>query len=279
MLKVLCLASTVVGAVDAGLRAGLSFQPMNPSLPSTLNCTWRFITQPVDHFGDSGHTFQERYCIYDSFWKKASAAGFESADEMAPIFFYTGNESPIEPYVNNTGLMWNLGAEMGALIVFAEHRFEGKSFPPINGVDDCVAFGTTAQASDTRLTLCFASSATDCPPPPPRPRGRCRRLLTTVPSSGHSSRSTMRPAHQSSLSAAATAACLLAGPASVRRRCALSSVVESSLLNLKAQRRFASAAPFSTQVFTGSIAASAPVRMIMTSDTPNYKVTEELHSE
>jgi hypothetical protein len=32
-------------------------------------------------------------------------------------------------------------------------------------------------------------------------------------------------------------------------------------------------------VFTGSIAASAPVRMIMTSDTPNYKVTEELHSE
>ena len=32
-----------------------------------------------------------------------------------PIFFYTGNESPIEPYVNNTGLMWNLGRELGAL--------------------------------------------------------------------------------------------------------------------------------------------------------------------
>ena len=58
----------------------------------------------------------------------------------------TGNESPIEPYVNNTGLMWNLGKEMGALIVFAEHRYEGQSLPPLDGVEDCIAYGTTAQA-------------------------------------------------------------------------------------------------------------------------------------
>ena len=72
---------------------------------------------------------------------------------MAPIFFYTGNESPIEPYVNNTGLMWNLAAKMGALVVFAEHRYEGKSIPPVVGVDDCVSYGTTAQALADYIAL------------------------------------------------------------------------------------------------------------------------------
>ena len=37
--------------------------------------------------------------------------------------------------------MWQLCS-----IVFAEHRYEGKSVPPLDGVEDCVAYGTTAQA-------------------------------------------------------------------------------------------------------------------------------------
>lgn len=32
-------------------------------------------------------------------------------------------------YVNNTGLMWQLGQEMRALLVFAEHRYYGKNLP------------------------------------------------------------------------------------------------------------------------------------------------------
>ena len=32
-------------------------------------------------------------------------------------------------YVNNTGLMWQLGQEMQALLVFAEHRYYGKNLP------------------------------------------------------------------------------------------------------------------------------------------------------
>lgn len=116
-----------------------------------MNCTWRYIEQPLDHFADPttqpAYTYRERYCLYDGYFAKARAAGFASAtDEMAPILFYTGNESPVEEYVNNTGLMWNLAKKMGCLVVFAEHRYEGDSFPAMRGEEDCVAGGTTAQA-------------------------------------------------------------------------------------------------------------------------------------
>ena len=115
-----------------------------------VNCTWRYIEQPVDHFTDPSTpappTYRERYCLYDRYFAKATAAGFDSAtDEMAPILFYTGNESPVEEYINNTGLMWNLAKKMGCLVVFAEHRYEGDSFPAMKGEADCVAGGTTAQ--------------------------------------------------------------------------------------------------------------------------------------
>ena len=45
----------------------------------------------------------------------------------------------VEEYVNNTGLMWNLAKKMGCLVVFAEHRYEGQSFPKMHGEADCVA--------------------------------------------------------------------------------------------------------------------------------------------
>ncbi|MCP9258285.1 Lysosomal Pro-X carboxypeptidase [Dirofilaria immitis] len=44
-------------------------------------------------------------------------------------FFYTGNEGNIELFAQNTGLMWDLAPEFNAAVVFAEHRFYGKSYP------------------------------------------------------------------------------------------------------------------------------------------------------
>ena len=47
-----------------------------------------------------------------------------------PLKDSRGNESPVDVYVNNTGLMWELGKKLGARLVFAEHRCEPSSSLP-----------------------------------------------------------------------------------------------------------------------------------------------------
>ena len=37
------------------------------------------------------------------------------------MFFYSGNEAPIEGFYENTGLMFELAAYFQALVVFGEH--------------------------------------------------------------------------------------------------------------------------------------------------------------
>jgi lysosomal Pro-X carboxypeptidase len=61
------------------------------------------------------------------------------------VLFYTGNESPLEQYINNTGLMWELGERLSAQIVFVEHRYEGKSRPSPS-VPNCMAYSSSIQA-------------------------------------------------------------------------------------------------------------------------------------
>ena len=38
-----------------------------------------------------------------------------------PLFFYTGNEGPIEQFYANTGFLFTLAQQFKAMIVFAEH--------------------------------------------------------------------------------------------------------------------------------------------------------------
>jgi dipeptidyl-peptidase-2 len=46
-----------------------------------------------------------------------------------PIFFYCGNEGPIDEFYNNTGFMFDIAPEFNAVIIFAEHRYYGESLP------------------------------------------------------------------------------------------------------------------------------------------------------
>jgi len=63
----------------------------------------------------------------------------------APVFFYTGNESPLEEYINNTGLIWELAHDLHAQVIFVEHRYEGSSLPDPN-IPNCMAYSSSVQA-------------------------------------------------------------------------------------------------------------------------------------
>ncbi|KAG8228746.1 hypothetical protein J437_LFUL009668 [Ladona fulva] len=81
----------------------------------------KWYTVPVDHFSYSvKDTFKLRYLVNVENW---------NADAKGPIFFYTGNEGDIEMFANNTGFMWDIAKDFQAMVVFAEHRYYGKSLP------------------------------------------------------------------------------------------------------------------------------------------------------
>jgi lysosomal Pro-X carboxypeptidase len=98
--------------------------------PGTSNCTEHWFTVPIDNFAyvkpaaDSVFpaTFQIRYyeCL---------TAGWTPGQ---PILFFTGNEAPIEQFMSWTGIMWENAATLNAKLVWAEHRYFGRSRPWMN---------------------------------------------------------------------------------------------------------------------------------------------------
>ena len=120
----------------------------DPNKITMQNLTCHYYNQPLDHFSPSTKlTFNQRYCIYDGYQDQNVENEF-----ISPIFFYTGNESPLDEYVNNTGLMYELAAkpQFSALVVFAEHRFEGDSIPDFDTLAaanvGCFTYLTSSQA-------------------------------------------------------------------------------------------------------------------------------------
>ena len=112
---------------------------------SFADCTCYFFNQPLDHFATGAHstnsngnelnmTLNQRYCVYDGYDEspfEPQSQSQHNSDSNTPIFFYTGNESPVETYANHTGLMWTLAPKYKALLIFAEHRYEGQSLPTV----------------------------------------------------------------------------------------------------------------------------------------------------
>lgn len=87
---------------------------------SKISYKTRWFTQLTDHFTWANQdTYQQRYLVNDDHW----------CGKNCPILFYCGNEGDIEVFTNNTGWMWENAANLHAMLVFAEHRFYGKSMP------------------------------------------------------------------------------------------------------------------------------------------------------
>jgi lysosomal Pro-X carboxypeptidase len=90
------------------------------STASAYKYDTRTIEVLLDHFTFTDNaTFPLRYLINDSFVR----------DHKSPILFYTGNEGDIELFADNTGFVWRVADELSAMVVFAEHRFYGKTMP------------------------------------------------------------------------------------------------------------------------------------------------------
>lgn len=131
------------------LSPGVSTKASTVSTPGTANCTERWFEQTIDHFDWSSSsplgskTYSQRYFVYDSWWNKQSGS----------IWFYNGNEADVTLYADHTGLMWENAQAAGALLVFAEHRFYGQSFPCGDAWQQCVRFLTHEQAAADYASL------------------------------------------------------------------------------------------------------------------------------
>jgi pimeloyl-ACP methyl ester carboxylesterase len=86
------------------------------------NVTEYWFDTVVDHYNfrpTAQLTFPLRYLVNDQYYSNASS----------PVLFYAGNEADIFQFVNNSGFLWEAAQQFQAMIVFAEHRYYGKSFP------------------------------------------------------------------------------------------------------------------------------------------------------
>lgn len=121
-----------------------------------------FFNQTLDHFNFVSfgeETFQQRYLVEETWWNQG----------IGPIFFYTGNEDDINVLWNNTGFIHEIAPKFHALVVYAEHRFYGKSLPAGNAsfTHPIIGLLTIEQAladyANLLTHLKEALNATQCP--------------------------------------------------------------------------------------------------------------------
>eukprot|EP01064_Diplonema_japonicum_P033751 TRINITY_DN6744_c0_g1_i1.p1 TRINITY_DN6744_c0_g1~~TRINITY_DN6744_c0_g1_i1.p1 ORF type:complete len:492 (+),score=144.60 TRINITY_DN6744_c0_g1_i1:782-2257(+) len=146
MLRYVALALL---AVSEGCAAKVRMEQASEGYPAF---TEKYYSQMLDHFRFGGRSnepnprWQQRYLINDEQW---TGKGQLKNGCKGPILFYSGNEGPIEAFWNSAGMVVNdLPKKWGALVVFGEHRYYGKSQPfgSASMDKDNVMYLTTEQA-------------------------------------------------------------------------------------------------------------------------------------
>lgn len=135
-VAILLLPLTLLQDLLQTMRFGLLLATLLPLSWAQYIYQTRYFEAAVDNFAFSPNTYEMRYFINDTFWTPE-----------APIFFYTGNEGDLSEFASNSGFVWEVSQEFGAMTVFAEHRYYGQSMP----------FGNSSY--DNTTTLQYLTSA------------------------------------------------------------------------------------------------------------------------
>uniref|UniRef100_UPI00398E87E4 dipeptidyl peptidase 2 n=1 Tax=Pristiophorus japonicus TaxID=55135 RepID=UPI00398E87E4 len=112
------VANTVISINDNTISVEETIAKKSAAQPTFKE---KYFDQVIDHFSFIGHqkTYRQRYLVADEFWGKS----------FGPIFLYTGNEGDIWDFANNSRFLTELASEQKAMVIFAEHRYYGKSLP------------------------------------------------------------------------------------------------------------------------------------------------------
>ncbi|XP_050207014.1 uncharacterized protein LOC126656479 [Mercurialis annua] len=134
----LLLIITIITASSLSLASQPSYSPISRKLPPRFprklshqiktqqqlqyRYETRYFNQKLDHFSFSNlPEFSQRYLINSDHWS--------GPDRLGPIFLYCGNEEDIVWFAENTGFVWEIAPQFGAMVVFPEHRYYGESIP------------------------------------------------------------------------------------------------------------------------------------------------------
>ncbi|XP_065055979.1 dipeptidyl peptidase 2-like [Rhopilema esculentum] len=121
LTKCICIIFLYALAANASVLRPKSSQVDQAILPYEE----KYFVQYIDHFNylgpspGSNRTYSQRFLIQGKYW----------VNKKGPVFFYTGNEGPIDGFWKASGFVHELAAKYQALIIFAEHRYYGSSLP------------------------------------------------------------------------------------------------------------------------------------------------------
>lgn len=85
----------------------------HPNKANLFQYETRYFEQRLDHFSFADlPKFRQRYLISTRHWT--------GPEEMGPIFLYCGNEGDIQWFAANTGFVWDIAPQFGAMVLFPE---------------------------------------------------------------------------------------------------------------------------------------------------------------
>ncbi|KAH9938998.1 peptidase S28 [Epithele typhae] len=146
-------ASQLVGtALLAALSGAQAFTPVSPlaiklaakqpksSLSRRQSSEFPLynFTQPLDHFQDTGFTFQQRYWLSDRHYKPGG-----------PVIVFEAGEGPGDARIPilDTGIVDILANATNGLGIILEHRYYGESIPVLNFTTDSLRWLNNEQAA------------------------------------------------------------------------------------------------------------------------------------